>query len=121
MTKNGGAIITTTNRLLINSHTGLYTIPYNNILYCKANSSYTEIHLVNGGKITYCKTLKQVENVLQAPNIFYRIHKSFLINKDFIFQLKYKPKPEVVLLNNIHVDVSFRKTGWLAGKLKEDR
>lgn len=106
--------------LLINTHKGYHVIHCDEIEYCKAASAYCEIYLVNKKMIVYCKPLKWVDIKLQGTDNFYRIHKSFLINKNFIDHLSFKPKPEVILNDDTHVKLSFRNINWLKEKLKED-
>ncbi|MFN5982030.1 MAG: LytR/AlgR family response regulator transcription factor, partial [Fluviicola sp.] len=49
----------------------------------EADSNYTEIHLTNGKKVVSSKTLKEIELVLLTSS-FIRVHKSHLINLNFI-------------------------------------
>jgi two-component system LytT family response regulator len=121
MKKGGRAIKKSKSQTLhINTHKGYYVVLFDDIEYCKACSSYCEIYLVNKQKIVCSKTLKWVEKRLQGTGSFYRIHKSFLINKNFIYYLSLKPKPEVILKDDTHVKLSFRKLSWLKEKMKED-
>ena len=50
-----------------------------NILYCKADDNYTEIHLSNNKKKVVSKTLKYFEDALSESG-FARVHKSYLVN-----------------------------------------
>jgi two-component system, LytTR family, response regulator len=58
-------------------------ISYNEIIYCKAEGRYTHIVLKNGKSIMTAKLLKSFENKLPA-DIFLRIHKSYIINLNYI-------------------------------------
>lgn len=54
------------------------------ILYLKAENTYTEIHFQNKTKLLVSRTLKNFEDtLLDFPN-FFRCHKSYMINKEFI-------------------------------------
>ena len=90
----------------INSAKGKITIPLQNgfevldvddIIFCKADNNYTEIHLKNSKKLV-SKTLKYFENALKE-HTFSRIHKSYLVNVNAIKQYK-KGKGGSVLLSN---------------------
>ena len=62
---------------------GLRFTAIDEILYCKGNSNYSNIHLFNGKTILVTLTLREVENMLDMYR-FFRIHKSSLINLDYI-------------------------------------
>ena len=90
----------------IHSAKGKITIPLQNgfevldvddIIFCKADNNYTEIHLKNSKKLV-SKTLKYFENALKE-HTFSRIHKSYLVNVNAIKQYK-KGKGGSVLLSN---------------------
>lgn len=55
------------------------------IIYCKADNTYTEIFLKNGEMVTGFKMLKYFERVL--PKSFLRVHNSYIINMDFVSRL----------------------------------
>lgn len=56
------------------------------VLYVEASSIYAELHLSNS-KVLYRTALNLLEQ--QLPNNFIRIHRSFIINKDYVENIKY--------------------------------
>ena len=76
---------------------GFQVVDAADILYCKADDNYSEIHFENK-KILVSKTLKHFEEVLTDFS-FYRIHKSYLVNLNAIVKYK-KGKGGSVLLKN---------------------
>ncbi len=60
----------------------------NKIIYCKAEGSYTRIYLLNHSLIV-TKSLKYVDSIL-PKDTFIRIHKSYLININYITGFKHK-------------------------------
>lgn len=58
-------------------------IETNDILFFKAEGAYTEIVLTNGKTITVSKGLKKFEEILAENPLFFRCHKSYIV------QLKY--------------------------------
>jgi two-component system LytT family response regulator len=54
-------------------------IPIEEIIYCQADGSYSEINLINGEKIIVSKSLRVIEELLKDDN-FVRCHNSFLVN-----------------------------------------
>jgi two-component system LytT family response regulator len=57
------------------------------IVFCKACSNYTEIHLSDGRKMLLSKTLKSIESMLHGYACFSRPHKSYLVNLCFVTAL----------------------------------
>ena len=53
------------------------------IIYCKADINYTEIHTSGNSKFVVTKTLGKVEEILNYP-FFFRCHKSYLVNLNHI-------------------------------------
>jgi two-component system LytT family response regulator len=57
------------------------------VVFCEANSNYTNVFLADGRKRVISKTLKEFEDML-SPHHFFRPHNSFLVNlnrvKEFI-------------------------------------
>lgn len=60
-------------------------IKIDDILYIKADGSYTHIYINNEKQITVSKNLKYFETALKDYNQFIRVHRSFLVN---VFQMK---------------------------------
>lgn len=85
-------------KITIPTQDGFEVIEMNNILYCKADDNYTHLFLVDGRKKLVSKTLKYFETIL-SENGFVRIHKSYLVNVNYITTYK-KGKGGTVVLNN---------------------
>lgn len=62
---------------------GIEFVEIVDVMYCRADSNYTEVVLKDGSKLIVSKTLKQIEAMLEFPE-FLRIHKSSLINLRFL-------------------------------------
>ncbi|MEM9143777.1 MAG: LytTR family DNA-binding domain-containing protein [Bacteroidota bacterium] len=76
---------------------GFHVLNVTDILYCKADDNYTEIHL-EYKKIVVSKTLKYFEEAL-AKFSFVRIHKSYLVNINEVVKYR-KGKGGSVLVSN---------------------
>ncbi len=55
-----------------------------NIVCLLAKGNYTSIHFMNGNRILVCKTLMEVESMINNPNQFIRVHRSSTINLERI-------------------------------------
>ena len=71
-------------------------IYYRDIVYLKADNVYTIIHTLNKDYLIR-KYLKEMEKQLHFP--FYRVHKSYIINFDYLKDINHLE----ITLNNLEV------------------
>lgn len=71
--------------ICVKSHSDHRFLSVDEIIYCKADNTYTEIFLKTGEMITGFKMLKYFERVL--PKSFLRVHNSHIINMDFVSRI----------------------------------
>ena len=76
--------------------------------------------LRNGSKILVSKKLKFFEDVLNARKHFYRPHRSYMVNFNFVTKYN-KGESMLVMDNKIAVPVSKEKKSELEDVLKEVR
>jgi two-component system, LytTR family, response regulator len=95
-------------KLALPSSDGLVFVKIDEIVYCEAESNYTQIHLVNGTKHLVSRTLKEYEDMLTEQD-FFRIHNSYLINLNMIKNYVRGEGGYVVMSNGKSLDVSKRK------------
>lgn len=76
-----------------NSELGKISIPYNSdykiietqrILFAQADGAYCKIYLKDNGEEYLSKPLNYIEEKLKNFSSFFRVHKSFLVNGDYI-------------------------------------
>ncbi len=68
-----------------------YRIPVNDIMYFESNRRVVNINLKNGLKYTYYDRLDNIEDKLKSSKAeFWRTHKSFLVNVNFIATKKHE-------------------------------
>lgn len=87
---------------------GFELVKINSILYCEADSNYCTIVCLGGKKITLSKTLKHVEELLPS-SIFQRIHKSYLVNLNFVKRFTKSNELLIELANGETLPVSVRQ------------
>ena len=75
------------------------------IVRCAANDNFTDFYLTDGSKKTICRTLKFYEEVLSQYD-FVRIHKSHMINLNYVTKYIKGKGGEVVLKNGVTISVS---------------
>ena len=93
-------------RLAISTIEGLIMIDTDDILFCESDSAYCKLFFRQQPKPqVICKTLKEVEEVLQG-NDFCRIHHSYVINMKFVDRYIRGEGGEVIMTNGVHLPVS---------------
>ena len=107
----------------VNKHTKKITLPIldgfevisiGDIIRCEAQDNFTEFHLQNGKKLLICRTLKFYEECLDDYD-FVRIHKSHLININFVNKYTRGKGGFITMSDGTHVDVSpSKKDDFLA-------
>lgn len=96
---------------------GFDVIKMSEILYCEAEDNFTRFHFLDGRKTLICRNLKFYENTLE-PFGFFRIHRSHLINLDYIKRYIKGKGGSVILENGKEIMVSNNKKGELMNRIK---
>ncbi|MFM7023821.1 MAG: LytR/AlgR family response regulator transcription factor [Flavobacteriales bacterium] len=106
-----------TKKVILPVMEGFEIIHVNDIIRCEANDNFTSFHLTNGKKMLICRTLKFYEECLSDFD-FVRVHKSHLINLQYV--TKYtKGKGGFVTMNDgSQVDVSPNKRDEFIGRFQ---
>lgn len=95
-------------KLQLPSTTGKTLISVDDVMYCKADSNYTIFFLRNNKKIVVSQTLKCYEKLL-SQHSFFRIHNSYLINLNNVYQYSNSDGGQVVMMGGIALPVSRKK------------
>ena len=87
------------------------------IVHIAADSNYSVFYLYNGEKITVSKVLKEYEEILPEHQ-FIRVHKSSIINLDYVLGYNSRNGLEVTLKNGDRIAVSRRRASDFLDKIK---
>lgn len=93
------------NLVLINHSKGFTLVDFKDIVWLEASDNYTNLFLNGQKKIVASKTLKEFEMILPT-NEFFRIHRSALINVNYVKEYSNNEGGEVILSDGTHVQVS---------------
>jgi two-component system LytT family response regulator len=104
------------NKIVLPDYNGYTMVNISDIIYCKADGSYTDVYLLDGKIITTSRLLKSFEELLPVQS-FYRIHRSFLVNLNLIKRYSKIDGHQVILENNIILDVTERNKKEFLEKL----
>lgn len=97
-------------------HDGYKLIKSNTIQYCKAEGNYTQVKQIDGSSFILARTLKKVEEQL-PPNLFLRIHKSYIVNLNYVKGYLNTDGCYVILTSNQRLPISSRKKTEVIEKL----
>ncbi|WP_028890527.1 LytTR family DNA-binding domain-containing protein [Tenacibaculum sp. 47A_GOM-205m] len=103
-------------KITIPQQDGFEVVNIYDIVFCKADDNYTEVHFKDSKKLV-SKTLKYFEDILK-DNSFARIHKSFLVNVNEITKYKKGKGGSVILSNGKEIIVSSSKKANLLSFFK---
>jgi two-component system LytT family response regulator len=84
---------------------GYELILMNDIVYCESSSNYTHVHLRGGKNLLVSKTLKDIEEILNAAP-FFRTHKTWLVNLDYAVRYIKGEGGQLVIEDGAEVPVS---------------
>ena len=80
----------------------------NEIVYCEGDQNYTKIHLIGDQQIMVSKTLKHIEELL-PKEVFFRIHKTYLVNMNYVEKYIRTDGHRVILDDGTQLDVANRR------------
>jgi len=104
-------------KIVIPSSDGMHILRVSEIMRCESSSNYTQFFLTNGKKLLASKTLKEFDNMLTDYN-FERIHKSHLINMNYVKKYVQADGGYVVMDDESRIPVANRKKEHLVTYLK---
>ena len=88
---------------------GIHFEKVEEIVFLEAKGNYSNIHFINGKKLLVCKTLREMEELLNARNQFVRVHRSFTINLNLLKKYIKGKGGYVVMENQNSISVSAGK------------
>ena len=86
------------------------------IIRCEADLNYTRFFMQEGKTFLSSKTLKEYEDLLEIHSHFVRVHRSHLINTNFV--LKFRSDGMLILKDKSEVPVSRRKKELVMQRLR---
>lgn len=97
---------------------GLLFVDVNEIIFFEADRAYTNVFLNSGSKITVSKAMRTFEEILSGRLFFFRPHRSYLINLNYV--KKYVRGESIIIMdNNLNVGVSRERKQDFETLLKE--
>ncbi len=98
----------TISKITVSEQFGFQLVNTSDIIYLEADSNYTIIHLSGLKKIVATKTMGDFEKILDHPT-FFRIHKSIIINIDYLKAYSSYQGNFVELIDGTSLSISRRR------------
>lgn len=73
-----------TKKIALHTLSSINFVNTQDILFFQGDGSYTKVFLKDGRNITLSKGLKHFENILAEIHVFFRCHKSYIVNLEYI-------------------------------------
>lgn len=97
-----------TQKIMLPTMEGFEIVAVKDILYCEAVDNFTKFHFADQAPLMICRTLKYFEEILKDHR-FLRIHRSYLINPDFVVRYSKGKGGFVTMQNKQELEVSANK------------
>ncbi|WP_298138353.1 LytTR family DNA-binding domain-containing protein [Flavobacterium sp.] len=107
-------------KIALNTGDGITFIELQDILYLKADGSYTHFFISNKNKITVSKKIAEFERLEQVSN-FMRIHRSHIINLERIQKILKQDGGTVIMDNGDELSISADRKAALLEKFESFR
>ncbi len=104
-------------KLCVPSLRGIKVVEIPDIIYCEADSNYTNLHLTDGSVLCSSRPIFEYEALLEDSS-FLRVHKSFVVNLEHIKEYIRGEGGTIVMTNNHEVEVSRRKKESFIRKMR---
>lgn len=108
------------NRIALPMAEGLLFIEVKDIIYLEAEGAYTRIWVANGSSLMISKRLKFFEDILQDRPNFFRSHRSYMVNINYLKKYN-KGESSLTLDNGKTVFISRDKKGEFEAQLKRNK
>lgn len=95
-------------RVALSTGRGIDFVEASRIMYCKAESNYTDVLLIDGKKYTLSKTLGDVEEML-GHHDFFRVHQSYLVNLGQMASYIRDDGGYAVMKDGVNIPISKRR------------
>ena len=94
------------NKLALPVEDGVLFVKLEDIFLLEADSMYTQFYLKNDKKMLISKPLKYFTDLLESKDMFYKPHRSYLVNLQYLQKLVKKEGTYIELENKFLVPVS---------------
>lgn len=108
----------TLTKIAVPSGNTLLFLDTNKIMYIKGEGAYSEVFCSDGSRQLVSRNLKNFEDILCSDSRFLRIHKSYIVNFNFVTAYNKSDGGSIVLENKIQIPVSPDKSQTILDQIQ---
>ena len=97
------------NKMVLEVPKGILFVSHDDIILFEADGMYTKVYMKNNESQLICKPMKHFVDQLQDKPIFYKPHRSFLVNLRYIKELSKKDGFHLIMENNKTIPIAKEK------------
>jgi len=97
-------------KIILFDSAGFIVLESREIIKLEADHCYTDIYLTNHRKLTYCKILKEFEDLLKGNESFMRTHRSNIVNLNHIKSFSHQGILKLTDGLTAHLGDSYRQS-----------
>ncbi|MDI9308736.1 MAG: LytTR family DNA-binding domain-containing protein [Limnohabitans sp.] len=97
------------NKMVLEVPKGVLFVSHDDILVFEADGMYTKVFMKDNSTQLICKPLKHFVEQLEEKPIFYKPHRSYLINLKYMKELSKKDGYHIIMENNKTIPVAKEK------------
>lgn len=97
------------NKMVLEIPKGILFVSHDDIIIFEADGMYTKVYMKNNETQLICKPMKHFVDQLQDKPIFYKPHRSYLVNLKYIKELSKKDGFHLIMENNKTIPIAKEK------------
>ncbi len=97
------------NKMVLEVPKGILFVSHDDIILFEADGMYTKVYMKNNESQLICKPMKHFVDQLEGKPIFYKPHRSFLVNLKYIKELSKKDGFHLIMENNKTIPIAKEK------------
>ncbi len=108
-------------RIFVSTIGEIIIVPVDKIVYFEASENYTILHEEDGKKHMSSKRISFYEELLSVHSDFVRIHRCYIINKNFIASIlrdSHRARFAAIMTNGETLEISYKKRDEIIEKLE---
>jgi len=105
-------------KIAVPSGNNLIFIDTEKIMYIKGEGAYSEIFMNGNMQQLVSRNLKNFEDILCSDERFIRIHKSYIVNFDFVSGYTKSDGGNIIIEKNIQLPISTDKVSFILDKIQ---
>lgn len=95
---------------------GIQFVTKNQIMYCESDGNYVVYYFSNNNRLVSTNILKNVEELLFENN-FFRLHRSFIVNIDYVKKVIKTGFGAAIMQNEIEIPIARRRRNEFLEKM----